>query len=152
MKIIIKYIISGGTAAIVDLTILYFLDSLGMYYLISVNIAFILAFIVSFSLQKYWTFNDSRENRTQYQMIMYFIVSVINVFINTAIIHFLLISNIVPEISFLKPIIIAQIISGIIVAIESFIIYRFFIFRKEDFRREYSSIDNTIENNINESN
>src|SRR3989344_8484307 len=100
MKIIIKYIISGGTAAIVDLTILYFLDSLGMYYLISVNIAFIIAFIVSFSLQKYWTFNDSRGNRTHYQMIIYFVVSVINVFINTIIIHFLLIYNIAPEILF----------------------------------------------------
>ncbi len=129
---IIKYIISGGTAALVDLISLHFLDNLGIHYILSVNIAFIIAFGVSFSLQKYWTFKDADHGKTHHQALMYLIVSIINVFINTTIIHLLLSSNIVNGFLFLKPVVIAQIISGIIVAIESFFIYRLFIFKRND--------------------
>ena len=125
MNIIIKYIISGGTAAVVDLAVLNFLDSLGMYYVLSVNIAFIIAFFVSFCLQKYWTFNDAGKSKTHNQLIIYFAVSVSNAFLNTLIIHILLSYGIVTQISFIRPVIIAQIISGALIAFESFIIYRY---------------------------
>src|SRR3989344_1991125 len=136
MNIIIKYIISGGTAAVVDLAVLNFLDSLGMYYVLSVNIAFIIAFFVSFCLQKYWTFNDAGKSKTHNQLSIYFAVSVSNAFLNTLIIHILLSYGIVTQISFIRPVIIAQIISGALIAFESFIIYRYFIFRKNNIRAD----------------
>ena len=89
MYIIFKYIVSGGTAALVDLSVLNLLDNLGIHYILSVNIAFIIAFGVSFSLQKYWTFRDSKEGKTHHQAFIYLIVSIVNAFLNTTIIHFL---------------------------------------------------------------
>lgn len=131
MSIFVKYIISGSTAAIIDLTVLNFLDGIGLYYLISINIAFIVAFLVSFSLQKYWTFNDSENGKIHYQIIIYFIISIVNIVINSTIIHFLFVWNIVSGFFIFRPVVVAQIISGIIVAAESFFIYRFFIFKKD---------------------
>jgi putative flippase GtrA len=46
---LVKYIISGCTAALVNLTTLHFLDVYsGFHYLLSVNIAFITAFFYKF--------------------------------------------------------------------------------------------------------
>ncbi len=131
MHIIIKYIISGGTAAIVDLAILNFLDSLHLHYLVSVNIAFLIAFFVSFSFQKYWTFKDSKDDKFHKQLTLYFIVSATNVFINSLIIHFLLYLDFIPSDFYLRTVVWAQIIASAIIAIESFIIYRYFIFKKD---------------------
>ncbi len=130
MKLLIKYIISGGTAAIVDLSILHYLDVRGFHHIVSVNIAFLIAFIVSFSFQKYWTFSDSKSYEVHKQLRDYFIVSVINVFLNNLIIQFIIKINLVSEIPILREIVWAQIISSAIIAVESFVIYRFFIFKK----------------------
>ena len=131
MNIIIKYLISGGSTAIVDLLILNFLDSLGLHYLISVNIAFIFAFFMSFTLQKYWTFNDAKVTKTHHQMSVYFVVSVCNIFLNSLIIHFLLQWNIIPLHFILRPVVISQILASGLIAFESFMIYRYFIFKKD---------------------
>ncbi len=132
MNTIIKYLISGGTAALIDLILLHSLDNLHLNYIISVNIAFVFAFVVSFTLQKYWTFNDP-HNRGLRQITVYFIVSLVNVFINTILISLILKFFVYDPIFFLKPVVIAQIISGAVVAIESFLIYKFFIFKKKEY-------------------
>ncbi len=132
MNTVIKYLISGGTAAMIDLVLLHILDNLHLNYIVSVNIAFIFAFIVSFVLQKYWTFNDP-HNRGLRQITVYFLVSLANVVINTILISLILKFVVHDPIFFLKPVVIAQIISGALVAIESFLIYKFFIFKKKEY-------------------
>lgn len=122
-KIILKYIISGGTAAAVNLLLLFFLtDVLGFWYVISAVLAFIVAFIVSFCFQKFWTFEDRSTERVRAQATVYFVVAIVNLTINTVLIY-----------SFVELLaihyLIAQIFSGIIIACESFFIYRRFIFR-----------------------
>ncbi len=131
MHTIIKYIISGGIAAIVDLVILNFLDSLHFHTLISVNIAFLIAFIVSFSFQKYWTFQDSQSDKVHRQLTYYFIISTINMLINSLIVSLILHLNIIPNDFYLRIVVWAQIIASAIIAIESFIISRYFIFKKD---------------------
>jgi putative flippase GtrA len=126
-----RYLISGGTAAFVDLFLLHIFDAyFGFHYLISVNLAFIIAFFVSFSMQKHWTFKDSNNKDVKKQIIKYFIVSIINVFINSIFISLLLHINIIPELPIIRPLVAAQIIASIIIAFESFVIYRFFIFNR----------------------
>jgi putative flippase GtrA len=61
-----RYIFVGGIAFIVDLTSLYLLTNyLGIYYLISAAIAFILGLSVNYLLSVNWVFNRrSFENRS----------------------------------------------------------------------------------------
>lgn len=123
-KKIVKYLISGGIAAGTDLVLLYFFtDILNIHYLISAGAAFIIAFFVSFFLQKFWTFRDSCTKRMYQQMTMYFIVGVINLSINIGGMYMLVDR-------FNINYILAQVVMGVFIAITSFLIYNFIIFNK----------------------
>jgi putative flippase GtrA len=123
-KIYIKYIISGGTAAFVDLVLLYILtDIFGIWYLASASLAFLVAFFVSFYLQKFWTFRDSSRDRMYQQMSIYMAVGLTNVGINAGGMYVL-----VDILGIMY--IIAQIIMGGLIAIGSFLMYKFVIFKK----------------------
>src|SRR5574343_181174 len=131
MHTIIKFLISGGLAAIVDLLIIHFMDKAGFNYLISINVAFAIAFIVSFSFQKHWTFNDSSNSKIHKQLTLYLTLSGINVFINSILVHFLLYLDMVTQDFILRQLVWAQIIASAIVCVETFFISRNFIFKKE---------------------
>ncbi len=121
-KIYLKYIISGGTAAGVDLVLLYALtDIFGLWYLLSAILAFIAAFFISFYLQKFWTFSDNSREKILKQMILYFMVGLINLCINTLGMYIL-----VDKLEVMY--VLAQIIMGALIAISSFLIYKFIIF------------------------
>lgn len=121
----VKYIISGGTSAVVNLFFLYFFtDILGIWYIISAILSFSFAFVVSFIFQKFWTFEDSSTNEVSVQVAGYLLVTLINLCINTLLIYFF--------VEFFGiHYLIAQIIAGILIACESFFVYRKFIFRNK---------------------
>ncbi|MDD5032416.1 MAG: glycosyltransferase [Patescibacteria group bacterium] len=124
-KLIIKYVISGGTAALVDLVCLYvFTDIFGVWYLISACLAFVIAFFVSFSLQKFWTFRDNGREKIYRQMSLYFIVGTINLFLNAIGMYFL-----VERFNIMY--LLAQVMMGALLGLGSFLIYRFMIFKKK---------------------
>ena len=121
---IARYVISGGTAAAVDLILLYLLtDLFGIWYITSSILAYLVAFMVSFTLQKFWTFNDHSTDKLHSQAIIYFIVTSINLGLNTlgifAFVHYLSFHYLI-----------AQIVVSIIIAMESYYIYHF-IFRED---------------------
>lgn len=121
---IMKYIISGGTAAVVTIGSIYiFTDIFHIWYLVSGVFAFIAGFIVSFILQKFWTFADHSTDNVHIQAGMYLLVALINLAWNTFLLwlfvdifHFWYI--------------LGQIFAGAIVALSSFFIYKRFIFKK----------------------
>lgn len=116
---IFRYIISGGTAAVVDLSLLYlFTDIFGIWYLFSAVGAFLVAFLVSFNLQKYWTFKDGSKDRIKTQAAGYFLITAINLGLNTLGI-FLLVHY--GKIHYLP----AQFIVSALIAVESYFIYHF---------------------------
>lgn len=120
---ILRYLVAGGIAAAVDLSILYFLTTiLGIWYLFSAIIAFLFAFGVSFYLQKFWTFADRSVDRLSSQMIFYFIITSINLSLNT-----LLMFAFVDGLHW--PYLFAQIIVSALIAGESFFVYQKFIFK-----------------------
>ncbi len=123
-QIYIKYVIAGGTAAIVNIAFLYlFTDIIGIYYLISTTIAFIIAYFVSFYLQKFWTFRDNSKDQLARQMSVYFIVGLANLAVNDAGMYIL--------VDWVKLYhILAQIIMGALIAISSFLIYKYMIFKE----------------------
>ena len=123
-KIYVKYIIAGGTAATTDLVLLYiFHDAMKIKVVASATLAFIIAFFVSFYLQKFWTFRDNSRDKMKQQMGVYFIVGAINVGINAAGMNFLVNKL---HVWYL----LSQIIMGGSIAVYSFLVYKFFIFKK----------------------
>ncbi len=56
---IIRFIIAGGSSAVSNLLVLYFLaEFVGMHYLMAEVIGFIIGFFVTYFLQKFWTFQN----------------------------------------------------------------------------------------------
>ena len=122
---IARYLFSGGVSAFTDILLLYiFTDLLHIWYLTASILAFLFAFIVSFSLQKFFTFQDHSREGMHGQAAIYFLVSGANLLINTALIYLF-----VQYGGFHY--IVAQIVTSIMIAIESFIIYGTFIFKKQ---------------------
>lgn len=124
--IIFRYVIAGGTAAVVDLGLLYiFTAYISLHYLSSAVIAFVGAFLVSFTLQKFWTFRDRSIQNIHRQSIMYFTISLGNFFINTYLMYI-----------FVEKIhlhyLVAQMFVGGIVACFSFFLCKYFIFTQEE--------------------
>lgn len=85
--VVLRYIISGGTSAVVDLTVLFVLHTLlGMHYLVSAILAYLVAFWVSFLLHKFWTFESHKED-TRKQVVMYLGSSLFGLGLNTLLMY-----------------------------------------------------------------
>jgi putative flippase GtrA len=120
-KIFAKYLISGGTGAVVNLTSLYILTEFaGVYYLISAVLAFFISLSVGFNLQKRWTFRN-KEKKTAKQAMLYFAVTASNLLINTVCLYLLV------EI-FQVWYMLAQVLIYGFLAIFSFFVYKYFVF------------------------
>ncbi len=125
-KILVRYLVAGGTAAFTDLLLLHiFTDYFGIWYVLSAALAFSVAFFVSFFLQKYWTFKDKENKGQKRQMLYYFFIAVFNLLLNTISIYFVVEFF---EIHYL----LAQIIVGMLIAMESFVLYGIFVFKKKE--------------------
>lgn len=120
-----RYLISGGTAAFTNIVLLFlFTDIFGIWYIASAVLAFILAFIVSFTLQKFWTFQDGSKDQIHKQAVIYLTVAVVNLLVNTGLLYL--------QVEYLGVYyILAQLIASAVIAVESFFVYQIFIFKKE---------------------
>ena len=119
---LLRYLAAGGFAAAVDLGLLYvFTDLFLIHYLTSAILAFILTFFVSFTLQKFWTFQDSSTHKVHAQAFTYLVVALVNLAINTLLMYVLVD---VLAIWYLG----AQILASGLIAFESFFVSRYFIF------------------------
>ncbi len=85
---IFKFLIAGGFAFTVNIIVLYVLtDILHIYYLISTVLAFLVAFNVSFFLQKSWTFGDNSRDNLHVQIPLYLGMQVANLVLNTGLMY-----------------------------------------------------------------
>jgi len=117
-----RYIISGGTGAIVSIATLFVMTHfLGVWYLASSIAAFILSFFVSFYLQRTWTFERKQRNTLTRHMVLFLGIALLNLALNTCIVYIA-----VEYIGLWY--VLAQIIAGIIVATSTFFVYQHFIF------------------------
>jgi len=120
--VVVRFIIAGGTSAFIDLVALYILNKIiGLQYLISAVIAFLIAFGVSFTLHKFWTFK-SHEQETHKQAIIYFGAQLFSLGLNTLLMY-IFVGHIGLEV------IVAQVFAGAIVAFANFFISRYIVFR-----------------------
>ena len=119
-----RFLVSGGTAAVTNLGLLYvFTAFLGFWYIFSAIASFIIAFWVSFGMQKYWTFQDMSKDGVHRQMAVYLIVAVVNLCINTGILYLFV------EYAHIYYIL-SQALASVIVAFESYFVYQIFIFKR----------------------
>lgn len=122
-KQVSKYLISGATVNVVELSLLYiFTEYLGIWYLFSSVLAFLFAFCLSFSLQKFWTFQDKKTEDMHKQASLYLFISVCNLGINVVALYLLV------QVAGLWYMFAQVLINGAI-AIWSFVLYKFVIFK-----------------------
>jgi putative flippase GtrA len=82
-----RYVAVGIFAVVFDIGLLYTLaDVFGMWYLAAAVIAFVVTFLVAFTLQKHWTFRDSAGGYMR-QGASYFIIGVMNLVLDTVFLY-----------------------------------------------------------------
>lgn len=119
---LLRYLAAGGIAATVDLGLLYvFTDIFFIHYLTSAIFAFILTFFISFTLQKFWTFQDRSTHKVHAQALTYLAVALMNLAINTLLMYVLVDILAVWYLG-------AQFLASGLIAFESFFVSRYFIF------------------------
>jgi putative flippase GtrA len=122
---VMRYIFSGGTAALVNLATLHALvEYAGVYYLFASGIAFLVALLVSFTLHKFFTFGDTEARRIPRQMVAYVCLLGLNILINLALMWI-----IVDGLGVMY--LIAQVLVSGAIAIWSFFAYRHIVFRTD---------------------
>jgi putative flippase GtrA len=125
-KAIIKFVVAGCLAGGTDLVLLFIFHGLGQIDIVwSTSLAFILSFLISFSLQKFWTFRNYGPGQTWRQLLLYILNSFLGLYLNGLGMHLL-----VNE--YLIWYLLAQIIVNLILAAWNFVIYKFVIFRHRD--------------------
>jgi len=121
--LIVRYVISGGTSAAINLGTLSFLYYIKhIYYLYSAIIAFIVSFLVSLVLQKFWTFEDHSRDNLSLQIGKYLATSLFGLSLNTFILYVL-----VDHFHFY--VYVGQMIAGGLVACMTFFISRKYVFK-----------------------
>ena len=120
---LLRYLISGGTAAATNLTVFFLLVHFGhMYYLYASILAFAVSIAVSFTMQKFWTFRDKPLHDMHTQFARYLVVILSNLLLNTALVYFLVEHAGVWYLF-------AQILATAIIAVVGYFGYRYFVFR-----------------------
>lgn len=122
-KSIVKFFISGSLAGSVDLLALYFFHGIVRWEIVlSTSLAFLFSFMVSFVLQKLWTFRNYNSKRLPHQLVLYIGFTFISLNLNAFGMH-LLVNN--WNVWYL----LSQIIVNILLGIINFFIYKYIVFK-----------------------
>ncbi|OGG55059.1 hypothetical protein A3D62_00255 [Candidatus Kaiserbacteria bacterium RIFCSPHIGHO2_02_FULL_49_11] len=121
---IVRFLIAGTTATLVNMIVLYALTEFaGVWYLLSLTVAFLIAFLISFTLQKFWTFAEKNKERIGNQAIWFFIVQMGGLLFNMLALY---IAVDVFDLWYMG----AQFFILLFIAASNFLIFRFVIFNK----------------------
>ena len=125
-KSVVKFFISGTLASSVDLLFLFIFHGLfDLGIVLSTSISFLLSFLVSFYLQKLWTFRDADEKKMPRQLVLYLLNSFLSLNLNGFGMHVL-------ATQFGIWYLLSQVIVNLILGSLNFFIYKFIIFRHDD--------------------
>ena len=121
-KKIIRYVISGGSATVANLLGFYLLSHV-LHYLLASAFALLISTSVSFTLQKFWTFQDNSREKMVQQFSMYMVVILGGLVFNTFLMWLL-----VDGFGVWK--LLAQFITNGAMAVGNFFLYRELVFKK----------------------
>ncbi|MDB5237302.1 MAG: hypothetical protein JWL88_404 [Parcubacteria group bacterium] len=86
---ILRFIVSGVSALLMNLLVLYALvQFLHVWYLAASVISFCAGFLVSFLMNKLWTFGNRAVERSHIQFMAHLIVAIVNLGLNIALLYF----------------------------------------------------------------
>jgi len=115
---IMRFVVTGAIAAAVNLSVLYVATAYGhIWYLYSAMLSFIVAFVVSFLLSKFWAFGNRARLGTERQLVLHLLVATANLGINTALMY-LFVEGFGLWYMF------AQVCAAILIAFESYFAYQ----------------------------
>jgi putative flippase GtrA len=121
-KSIVKFIVAGCLATGTDLLLLYiFHGVVHLGLVLSTSLAFILAFLISFSLQKFWTFRNYRPDKMAGQLCWYMLNALLGLYLNAVAMHTLV--N-----KFQVWYLLSQVIVNLLLGVWNFLVYKFIIF------------------------
>lgn len=120
----LRYLAAGGLVVLTNIIALYLLTHyLKIWYLASSVLAFFVSFVVSFLVQRLWTFSNKSVTNILIQLWHYFLTSILNLVVNTFVLYLL-----VDWLHFHY--ILAQIFTVAVIALVLFFVYRDRIFEK----------------------
>ncbi len=121
---LLRYLISGGTAAATHVSVLYLLVQFANFHYLAASIAaYVAGIVVSFTLHKFWTFGDKPTHDMHLQFGRYLTIVVLNLVLNTSLMYLF-----VTQLSVWY--LYAQIITTAIIAITGYLGYKYFVFVK----------------------
>ncbi len=83
-----RFLITGGIAFVVNISVLYVVTSvLHVYYLASIFVAFSASFSVSFLMQKFWTFKEHSRDFLRAQFYQYLTLQLVNLALNACLMY-----------------------------------------------------------------
>jgi putative flippase GtrA len=117
-----RFVISGSTGALVHFFVLILLtEFVKTNVIFATTIAFVYASVISFSMQKIWTFQN-RSLNIKYQASSYLLVGGINIFLNGFLMHFFVFRL---DLNY----IFSQFLTSGLIALESYFFYKHIVFK-----------------------
>lgn len=132
-KLGLKYAISGGLAAILNISLLYALtDFFGLWYVVSSVTVYVISTILNFALLKFWAFRDPNLKNIHRQLVIFGALATVNFFISPSLLVFFV------EVMGLWYLT-GQLLVLAMLALTNFIINKKIIFRAADYSQGYES-------------
>lgn len=121
---VLKFFMTGLIGISVNLGVFHVLYVVGVPYLAGSIAGFSVALFIGFVLQKHWTFQDRSQEPVHTQFALYSTLALGNLAFNTGIVY-VLIDKLGVYYLF------AQTVGAAIIALDSFFVYKFFIFKPQ---------------------
>jgi len=135
-KSVVKFFIAGSMAGGTDLAFLFLFHGIFHWPIVpSTSLAFIFSFLVSFTLQKFWTFRNFSQDKAASQFILYILNAIIGLNLNGYFMHLL-----VNKVNVWY--ILAQIIVNLAIGFYNYLIYKSIVFKigKDEINHEQKTI------------
>lgn len=85
-----RYFVSAAVAFLVDFSsLIFFTEIIGIFYLHSVIIAFVMGVITNYTINIKWVFSERRIDQVSYEFSLYLVIVLLGLLINIGIIWFL---------------------------------------------------------------
>jgi|CXWL01.1.fsa_nt_gi putative flippase GtrA len=120
-----RYLCAGGIVAATSVLVLYFFtDFVGLWYMGSAVCAAVVSVVLSFTLQKFWTFSKRGHKDTVRELMLFFGNAFLN-FVTNIVLLYLLVEY--ADVWYVG----AQVIALGVIAVLNFFTYRYVIFKKK---------------------
>ncbi len=115
---LVRYVISGTVSAAVNLTLTWVLELFGMHYIAVVTVAFICSLVISFILQKFFTFGSKGITGTHTQFALFTVIAGINLAVNDSLVY------VQYTLFRFRHLVLEQAVASAVIALYSYFLYR----------------------------